>query len=70
MNREVLQEPVVATTGEAVCAPSCGSSGIGISAVSRCRKCNYIKNKKLRRLWEKNFETGPFNRSGTSPQPT
>jgi len=57
-------EHAVPTTGRAV---SSGSSGIGISAVSRCGKCNYGKINDLRKTPPKNFKTGSFDRSDTSP---
>ena len=58
---------VVATTGRAVSCGSSGSSGIGISAVSRCGTCNYGKINDLHKTPPRNFKTGPFDRSGTSP---
>jgi len=70
MNREVLQEPAVATTGGAASAASCGSSGIQVSTTSDDGNCNYRIRKDLRRDGEENFKTGPIDRSGTSPQPT
>jgi thymidine kinase len=39
-NQTLLLKAVVATTGGAVCAPSCGSSGIQVSTARDGENCN------------------------------
>jgi len=60
-------QTVGATTGGAVTAAYRGWSGSVVKNVSRCQVCNYSRSKDLRKMAMKNFKTGPFNRSGTSP---
>jgi hypothetical protein len=59
---------VVATTGAAVSSGLCGSGGIRWMTISLCGRRNYSSHNNLRSIAEKNFETGPFDRSGTSPR--
>ncbi len=61
-------QTVVATTGGAVTAAYCGWSGSVAKNVSRCQLCNYSRNKDLCEMAMKNFKTGPFDHSGTSPR--
>jgi hypothetical protein len=66
-DRYLAQAAVVATTGRAVSAGSCGSGGIRWVTLSPCGKRNYSRHKNLRKTPPKNFKTGSFDRSDTSP---
>ena len=56
-DRCLAQVAVVATTGRAVSARSCGFGGIPKTAVTLFRKRNYVKDKHLRESVGKNYES-------------